>query len=172
MQRSLPAGSVAAAGELTDAGFSAAPLAAPAFGWELAREEGVEIVSGAPPGGVKIELSGRQPETFMVLSQCIRLNGARRWRLGFETSGVGDQPVGRHFRWVVSKLGSGEESVVSALDGLGEDQWSQSAVTWQSPREDGFYRLGLIYSRPLGSTRLTGELRIRGLRLDSEAIRP
>jgi tetratricopeptide (TPR) repeat protein len=172
MLRLLPAASVGATGGLSDAGFSAAPLAAPAFGWEMARDEGVEIVSGTPPGGVKIELSGRQPETLMALSQCIRLNGARRWRLGFETSGAGDQPVGRHFRWVVSKLGSGEEIVAATLDGLGEDQWLQSGVTWQSPKEDGFYRLGLVYSRPLGSARLTGELRIRALRLDSEAIRP
>ncbi len=156
------------AGILTDAGFSGVQLAAPAFAWEMAKAEGVEILAGTPPGGVKIELSGGQPEALAVLSQCVRLSGFTKWVLTFESSESGDQQAAKHFRWALEDLVSQKELPPSSTKTAGGDQWGRSRLVWEPSPGAGFYRLRLKYQRPLGSPRMTGELRIRALRLDGE----
>ena len=159
------------AGLLTDAGFSGIQLAAPAFSWEMAKAEGVEILAGTPPGGVKIELSGGQPESLAVLTQCVRLAGSVRWVLTFESAESGDQPAGKHFHWTVEDLGSKKVVPPASVEVVGGDQGGRSRLVWETPPGAAFYRLRLSYKRPLGSPRLTGELRIRALRLDGEGRR-
>ncbi len=161
-----PGGSV-----LTDAGFSGVQMAAPAFAWAMAKAEGVEVLAGAPPGGVKIELSGGQPEGFVVLSQCVRLSGFTTWVLTFESSESGDQPAGKHFRWSLEDLVSHKELAPVAVQDAGGGQWEKSRLVWEVSPSTAFYRLRLNCQRPLGSSRMTGELRIRSLRLDGEGQR-
>jgi hypothetical protein len=156
------------AGVLTDAGFSGVQMAAPAFAWEMAKVEGVEVLAGTPPGGVKIELSGGQPEALVVLSQCVRLSGFTRWVLTFESSESGDQPAGQHFRWRLEDLISHKELAPVSVQGAGGGQWEKSRLVWEVSPGLAFYRLRLNYQRPLGSSRMTGEVRIRSLRLDGE----
>lgn len=151
---------------LANASFSSNPLAAPAFGWVMAKEAGVEILPGIPPGHVKMEFSGKQPDSFVVMSQCIRLEGGGSFRFTYEASGSGESAVGSHFRWTLSDWTSGKEIAVSNLGNPGAEQWTEGQMLWQSPAAAGFYRLALIYARPLGSPRLTGELRIRAVRLE------
>ncbi len=158
-------------GVLTDAGFSGIQLAAPAFAWEMAKVEGVEVLAGAPRGGVKIELSGGQPEVLVVLSQYVRLSGFTKWVLTFESAESGDQPAGKHFRWSLEDLVSHKELAPSPLQGAGGGQWEKSRLVWEVSPRAAFYRLRLNYQRPLGSSRMTGELRIRALRLDGEGQR-
>jgi tetratricopeptide (TPR) repeat protein len=170
-RRLLPPEFSPGGGVLTDARFSGVQLAAPAFAWEMAKAEGVEVLGGTPPGGVKIELSGGQPEALAVLSQCVRLSGFTKWVLTFESSESGDQPAGKHFRWRLEDLVSHKELAPISVQGAGGGQWDESRLVWEVPPGTLFYRLRLNYQRPLGSSRMTGELRIRSLRLDGEGQR-
>lgn len=159
-------------GIIADATFTARPLAAPAFSWVMAGDAGVEIHAGIPPGLVKLEFTGRQPDSLTVLSQCIRLEGGRTFRLSYEASGSGDSSVGAHFRWTLSDWISGNEIAVSRFGDASIEQWNNGQMVWRTPAEVSFYRLALIYARPLGSARLTGELRIRSVRLEEGGTGP
>lgn len=151
-------------GALLDVGFTGRAMAAPGFGWAMAAEEGAEVRAGSPPGTVKIELTGGQPERFPVLWQRVRLEEGGTWVLRFEASANGDRPADGHFHWALGREGDGAEAVrpVEAAGAV----WSENALPWDV--DGGFRRLSLEYRRPLGSARWSGELRIRNLSLRRE----
>ena len=151
-------------GVLGDAGFTGRAMAAPGFGWAMAAVEGVEIRAGSPPGMVKIETTGGQPERLTVLSQRVRLDGGGRWVLRFEASANGEQPADGHFVWALEKEGEDGEAAKRELK-LGQD-WTAAGEGWDV--EGGFWQLSLIHRRPLGAVRWSGELRIRNLSLRRE----
>jgi hypothetical protein len=151
-------------GALGDAGFTGRSMAAPAFGWAMAAVEGVEILAGSPPGTAKIEMRGGQPETLVVLSQRVRLDGGGRWALRFEAAANGDQTADGHFHWVLAKDGEGGEA--ARRDWKAGAEWGSADVGWDV--EGGFCRLSLVYRRPLGAARWSGEMRIRNLSLRRE----
>lgn len=154
----------AVGGVLCDAGFTDQAMAAPGFGWEMTKAEGVQILAGSPPGMAKIELTGGQPESVTLLSQRVKLGGGGRWVLGFEAAVNGDQPADGHFLWVLAM--ESERGEEAARGWKSESDWKGVGVSWDV--EDGFWRLSLVYRRPLGSARWSGELRIRNLSLRRE----
>jgi tetratricopeptide (TPR) repeat protein len=151
-------------GALGDAGFTGRSLAAPAFGWAMATVAGVEILAGSPPGTAKIEMSGGQPESFVVLSQRVRLEGGGRWALRFESAENGDLPADGHFHWALENDGEGGEGAMKGW--TGGPEWAGADVGWDV--EGGFWRLSLVYRRPMGSARWSGQMRIRNLSLRRE----
>jgi len=109
-------------------------------------------------------MRGGQPETFVVLSQRVRLDGGGRWALRFEAAANGDQPADGHFHWVLVK--DGEDGEAARRDWKAGTEWAGSEAAWDV--EGGFWRLSLVYRRPMGSARWSGEMRIRNLNLRRE----
>ena len=109
-------------------------------------------------------MRGGQPETFAVLSQRVRLDGGGRWVLSFESTANGDQPADGHFLWVLAKDGDGGEEV--KRDWKAGTEWESADVAWDVG--GGFWRLCLVYRRPLGAARWSGQMRIRNLNLRRE----
>lgn len=153
-------------GKLLDVGFTGRAMAAPGFGWAMAAEEGVEVRAGSPQGTAKIELTGGQPERFAVLWQRVRLDEGGRWVLRFEASANGDRPAEGHFFWALD--GEGEDGGAARPVAAASAEWSANSLQWDV--EGGFRRLSLVYRRPLGSARWSGELRIRNLSLRREGV--
>jgi hypothetical protein len=130
------------------------PRSGSGFDWRLIRGTGVSFapIDGAP--GIRVRLSGEQPQSCLLLRQILTgFNRRARYRLEWQsrTSGL-RAPAG--VRW---KLGSDSVPVAPSED------WSQGAAEVSLPPNAAW--LELVYERPLGETRAEGSLDLRQVRL-------
>jgi len=134
---------------LTNADFSHDPLQA-GFDWRITAPAGVNYARTG--GGLRIEFSGTQPESFELAAQELELTGGTyRFSFEYRTSGI---TASTNLRW---RLGE----VSSAPLGPAEN-WTQSTETFHG---GSGHRFVLLEQRDPGTVRPEGVVYIRALRL-------
>jgi hypothetical protein len=150
---------------LTNADFSAAPLDA-GFDWRLRPADGVRVLWLGSRQGLRVDFSGRQPESWHAVEQILPLVPSRKYRLRFayRTKGI---PPGSGLRWTLSRLAAPLEWSSASAD-LSSPDWSEGELRFETQAAAGAAVLALDYERPLGRTRVEGAIEVRhaGLSFD------
>ena len=149
----VPFSSIASDHLVTNDDFRVAPTAR-GFDWRV--PQGPDI-SAQPisPRGLRIDLSGKQPEQCELLAQLVPLPPGKtcRLRFNYQTSGF---PAESGLRW----------SILSATSPfLSSDDWQQRELTF-STEHSTLARLSLAYSRVAGTSRLEGSITLRDILLE------
>jgi hypothetical protein len=147
---------------LTNANFSRLPLAA-GFDWRLNAAEGVSFAGAGTATGLRVSLSGRQPEDCRLVEQSVVLVPSRAYRLRYAYRTEGVTP-GSGLRWQVRHLGGNRAWSVSSPD-LSSQEWTEGGMDITTPPDTGAVLLSLGYRRTLGTTRTEGSLWLREVSL-------
>ena len=135
---------------LTNGDFARAPERG-GFDWRIHPVEGVAVEYLSP--GVRVTLSGRQPERTDILYQFVPLLGDTAYRLQFRCR---TETVGLHW--------SLESDLLPGVD-LRSEEWREQSIAFAT-RQAGLYQLVLRYQRPQGSPRAEGALEMGNLALE------
>jgi tetratricopeptide (TPR) repeat protein len=136
---------------ITNPDFAHAPLQC-GFDWRIDPPDGITISPGA--GMLRIDFSGRQPETSEIASQFLAADPGQ-YRLSFEyrTSGI---PATTGLRWWIGDANSDPFPA--------SDDWR--TLSWNL-RSAAASRLILLEQREPGATRPEGVVYLRNLKLQS-----
>lgn len=136
------------------------PLATPAFDWRTPNTEEVTANFGTPLDGVKIGLTGRQPENAGILAQFVVLQPGLRYRFSFDyrTPGIGDDDSALY--WSI---------LDTRTQALASSTWEHVSVRFEAPAgsEPQLTELVLVAGRKHGRARMQGEAWVRHVRLES-----
>jgi tetratricopeptide (TPR) repeat protein len=138
-------------GSLTNGSFRSFPTSR-GFDWRLPHSDEISAVRIAPRG-LRIDLSGKQPEQCELLAQYVALTSGKtcRLRFSYQTSA----PAESGLRWRI---------LDSAGPQLSSADWKQA--DWPFSTQDApLARLSLEYSRVPGTPRLEGSIALRDLEL-------
>ena len=135
---------------ITNADFAHSPLQS-GFDWRIEPPQGISVTTSA---GLRIEFSGRQPETAEIASQYLAA-GPGQYSLMFEyrTTRI---PASTGLRWWV---GDANSEPLPASEDWRTTSWKFSSAAVS--------RLILLEQRVPGTTRPEGVVYLRGLRLES-----
>jgi hypothetical protein len=136
---------------LTNGDFSREPLGQ-GFDWKIAALPEISVAR-AGPAGLRIRLSGRQPEHCEVLAQIAPLTPGARYAFRFEYR-AGAARSG--LRWRIGELGESPE--------LTSAEWTRAEAPFD-PRGASLTRLALVYDRAPGDMRAEGDFWIRNASL-------
>jgi tetratricopeptide (TPR) repeat protein len=136
---------------LTNGNLARAPLNL-GFDWRLGQEAGV--ITNWAPSQLTFELLGSEAETAMFMKQTLSAV-PDHWRLRFDYVTRGALSPG--IRWLLNEK---EGPLIEP-----SDQWRTG--DFPLPRTRGSGELKLIYRREPGTTRATGRIEIRNLRLEA-----
>lgn len=139
---------------LTNGDFRTAPLLH-GFDWRVGNSVGVAAVR-TTPSGLRITLSGDQPESCELLSQsCPTIAGRRyRFRFVYETSGIAPK-TGLH--WMIDG---------SPAPDLSSENSQTATIDFTATSSSA--KLALMYTRVPGSTRIEGVIRLHDLSIEPE----
>jgi hypothetical protein len=135
---------------LTNANFSHVPLPVGGFDWRITPPPGVDLERTAD--GLRVQFSGRQPESFQLLSQYLGVSGGS-YRLSFEYRTV-DIHATTDLRWCVGETSSAPLAAA--------ENWTRASMVFKASPVN---RLVLLEQRDAGTTRPEGILYLRGLAL-------
>jgi hypothetical protein len=136
-----------------NADFAREPLPV-SFDWSLPEYSGLHSWPG--PSGLEAEFTGSQPEDCMVAEQAVVLAPGRySMNYAYRTS---DIPQGTGIRWQI--IDAKSNSVLTESPDLSSDALNHSALTFSVPPDTSLIRLRLVYSRTLGTPRISGMLMV------------
>jgi hypothetical protein len=133
-----------------------APISGNGFDWSLNQAKGVAI-QRIVPYGLRIALNGLEPESFPLLHQFIPVRAGARYRLAWDLETI-DRAPPNGLRWEVHAITS--EAI--APENLAQPPASNSpeggpnSEIFEVPPGVKTIVISLIYTRPLGETRLEG----------------
>ncbi|HYL72956.1 MAG TPA: hypothetical protein VEU96_02070 [Bryobacteraceae bacterium] len=134
---------------LANADFAHDPVQA-GFDWRITVPPGVNYQR--TDGGLRIEFSGKQPETFDLAAQCLDVSrGTYVLSFEYRTTGI-DKTT--NLRWKIGELSS--EPLPAA------ENWTRWSRTFAA---DAGNKLTLLEQRDLGTVRPEGVVYLRGLHL-------
>lgn len=147
---------------LTNGSFRTVPRSQ-GFDWRIPVVGGVTASRDERPPTLRLTFSGKQSEQCEVLWQYLPLLAARSYRFGFEyqTAGIGPE-TGLH--WEVIDLTNRPTRLAESMS-LSAENWTHGDLKFTTPGKLAAARLVLAYRRALGTTRITGWISLRGLRL-------
>ena len=124
------------------------------FDWRVSQEPEISAAP-ASPRGLRIDLSGKEPEQCELLARFVPLSPGTKCRLSFsyQTSGF---PAESGLQWRI--LGA-------ASPFLSSDDWQLRELTF-STGDATLARLALVYSRVVGTSRLEGWIALRDIELE------
>jgi len=151
-------------GALTNGSFRIEPRAR-GFDWRIPVVEGVTASRDERPPTLRLTFSGKQPEQCEVLWQYLPLLRARSYRFGFEyqTAGIGPETG---VRWEIIDL-TNAPARLAEFASLSAEDWTHGELKFTTPGRLTAARLVLAYRRPPGTTRITGWISLRHLRLQA-----
>jgi hypothetical protein len=132
------------------------------FDWRLLESAGVTHVH-LDPGGHRIQLSGKQPESCDLLRQIVAVDAGKPYELHWETRTQGIAPPSG-IEWSVG----GRRAPVAAAD-----DWRKGAVSFTAAAD--LVPVTLVYRRPTGEARAEGFIEIRSVSLKTvspQEVRP
>jgi tetratricopeptide (TPR) repeat protein len=133
--------------------FAREPLPV-SFDWALYSYSGLRAWPG--PSGLEIEFSGNEPESCTIAEQTVMLTpGNYTMDYSYQTSEI---PPESGIRWQIVDARSG--ATLADSPHLWSDTLKGEGVPFSVGRGDSALRLRLIYQRALGTTRISGTLRI------------
>ncbi|MDQ6758236.1 MAG: hypothetical protein M3Z32_00040 [Acidobacteriota bacterium] len=129
--------------------------------WRKATPNGIFFRPTFP--GLRINLSGKQPEACELLSQYVLLEKDRKYDLSYEyeTSGI---PPDSGLSWRVFDLKTGLE-LTKNVHHLSREKMGSETIRFLTPSEAEGGRLVLMYQRALGTTRISGWLQLQQVAL-------
>jgi hypothetical protein len=142
---------------LTNGDFATSPSGA-GFDWRITAPAG--LLTHWNPSTLKFSFSGSEPEDCELLEQWAPL-AVRRYRLSFEFQTAG-MPAASGLRWAITpREGAGQEGPgLAAAQTWQERRWSFA------PAQAGLARVRFVYRREPGTTRATGSIELRHVRLE------
>jgi hypothetical protein len=131
------------------------PIGSRGFDWRVPETPGISAVR-ISPHGLRIDLSGMQPERCELLFQFVPLSPGKtcRLRYSYQTSGL---PVESGLNWSLLDL-----APVSPQ--LSSSDWKTADLSFNA-RNASLARLALSYSRVAGTSRPEGWLALRDMEL-------
>ncbi|HXJ44795.1 MAG TPA: hypothetical protein VNH18_36245 [Bryobacteraceae bacterium] len=133
------------------------------FDWSAPALDGVAIGQN-DEGGMRIELSGNQPEDCVVLQQVMPLISGKTYELTWKSGAASGTPVAGLF-WEVSEGGAASSSSTAPISG--EAASNMGKLSFVATEQSS--QLRLRYTRPIGSVRAAGVVVIKGL--SGQAVR-
>jgi tetratricopeptide (TPR) repeat protein len=148
---------------LTNGSFERPPSSM-AFDWRVLPWPGIEIVHSAKPAGLRIALSGLQPESCEILTELVPVLSRTSYHLRFDHRTRGfEKNTGMH--WSVFDVANGSDLAEAAAE-LGSEAWDTRETRFTTGPNSRLVRLALIYRRAPGTTLLEGSLWLRNINLD------
>ena len=131
------------------------------FDWRTTPVTGVFFRPTFP--GLRINLSGKEPEGCELLSQYILLETSRKYELAYEyeTSGIASDAG---LSWRVLDAKSGTEFTRNPKN-LSREKMGWDTISFVTPAQTQGGRLVLLYQRALGTTRISGWLQLKQVAL-------
>jgi hypothetical protein len=127
------------------------------FDWRTLSDPEVTMLPMSSAGGLKVILSGQQPEQCRLLWQIVPVAPHREYRLHFSYRTDGMKQIG------IGWQAAGQ--IQSALPP--SEAWSEQAFSFPSGDAE-LVELALVYRRPSGQMRAEGAFLLRDLRLDCQ----
>jgi tetratricopeptide (TPR) repeat protein len=145
---------------LTNATFTHEPLNT-GFDWRTPAASGINVRPTWP--GLRISLSGKQPEACELLWQYVMLEKSRSYELSYlyETSGIASDS-GLYWRVLDTKTGA---EISSKSKNLSREKSGWETTSFLTPGQAGGGRLVLSYQRVLGTTRISGWVQLNAVLL-------
>ena len=134
------------------------PLTEAGFDWRVERAPWLRHARST--AGLRLTLSGDQPEYCLLVSEFAPVMAGRTYLLR-STLSPAEAGADEGFHWLISGAAGQELPAVAGTGGR---------LAFTVPRGRQQYqvvRLGLVYQRPRGSTRLAGSLTLSGVRLEA-----
>jgi len=140
------------------------------FDWRLPPAEGVAQNHFPDSGEVRFDFTGDQPEGVLPLYQAVPVVGGRAYRLTFRYRTAGMQHCDG-LSWQVWDY-AGQRLIPVACMLSPHQEWSAGEAGFVIPTGVSMARLGLLYQRATGSTRIAGTVAFTGfaLRLADEKV--
>ncbi|HCC56603.1 MAG TPA: hypothetical protein DEQ47_04960 [Solibacterales bacterium] len=148
---------------LTDGNLEREP-AGRGFNWALPRSHGIDNRYFGDENEVRVELDGDQPESAELLTQNIPVVPGARYRLRFQYQTTDIEP-GSGLSWAAVEPATGAPQP-STCASLSSAEPAGGACEFQTASGQSLLRLALRYSRPLGTLRAHGSIRISHVRLE------
>jgi hypothetical protein len=132
------------------------------FDWLPAACTGASVEQLTDTKEVRITFSGNEPEHCTLLQQYVPLDPNRQYQLAWKAEAQGiDSPSG--LAWRLYPVPNQKQLFLGGRDLLAE---SEQIWDFQSPADRGLSLLSLEYHRPLGRTRITGNLSVKAVSLE------
>lgn len=151
----------AKAGVVINGSFARSPVSQ-GFDWHLPAVEGVSSFLNANPNALGFELSGNEPDAFVLMSQTVPVQAQKNYALAVDYSTEGIAP-GSGITWQVTDERSG--SVLARSGSLAATQGGQATACFTTPDRGPFVNLLLAYQRQPGTVRVEGKLALHSVRL-------
>lgn len=145
---------------VTNGGFTRQPLSR-GFDWRLARSDGVEAFLNPDPPAIDFEFSGREAESFLLLSEVVPVLPEKSYLL-FTQDASSDIPPHSGLELVAADTASG--TVLARTSGFAGSE-PQSQVCFTTPQNGRFLTLMLDYQRQPGTVPVEGRIAIRRISL-------
>jgi hypothetical protein len=128
------------------------------FDWHAKVPDGVLLgQAGDPEKGVRVEMTGNQPEDCVLLTQVLPLSAGLKYEISWESL-AGSAETVSGLMWEFGP--SGGQMISEKVEGLAAP--ARGSLKIAAASDSG--RLQLRYKRPLGSVRARGTIIVRGLR--------
>ncbi len=133
------------------------------FDWKYSFPSGISASHAEPDGSLRLEFSGKQPETGDLMSQYLPLLPGRRYKLTvrYRTDGI---PAPSGLKWSIVAVPSGQPLFAEILNSPGGESREQD-FEFQTPQQSVSLKLLLSYTRLPGTTRIEGKLWIHSVQL-------
>jgi tetratricopeptide (TPR) repeat protein len=143
---------------LTNDRFRSVPMSN-GFDWRMPHVDGVSTTREDESGGLRITISGQQPENCDILWQYLPVREREQYgvRFHYRTSGI---PTGSGLTLRLTAARDG--SVLAKTDSLSSDGESRE-LRFAAPAGSGLVRLTLGYRRAPGTTRIAGFLVLKDM---------
>jgi hypothetical protein len=139
------------------------PFARVGFDWRLPPAEGVLRSHFTDSRELRVEFSGDQPESALILYQSIPVVAGCAYRLTFRYR-TPDMDHVEGLLWQIWDY-AGQRSISVAGKMEAHPEWTPGEARFTIPKDVSIVRLGLAYQRPAGSTRIHGTTAFTGFRL-------
>jgi hypothetical protein len=142
------------------------PFERAGFDWQMPQAEGVLQDHFANQGEVRFVFSGDQPEGVLVLYQNVPVVEGGRYRLSFRYR-TPDLDHIEGLAWTVWDH-AGQREIQTDCQLATQPDWKRGEARFTVPKGVTMVRLGLVYRRASGSTRIRGTTAFAGFALACE----
>ena len=146
---------------ITNGQFAQSPTSL-GFDWHMPAIDGVSSFLNTSPNALGFELSGQEPDGFVLLSQVAPIEPEKTYVLmvDYATTGI---PPGSGLAWKVTDDRSG--TLLAQTPSLNAQQGGHTVACFATAKDSSFVNLSLAYQRQPGSVRPEGKLALKQVRL-------
>jgi hypothetical protein len=137
------------------------------FDWRLPQLEGVFVSRQENPPVLRIEFSGRQPESCEVLAQLVPVVESSSYVAvcHYWTARI---PPRAGLGWTVSEFPSGR-NLAQGAQSLSQPEETAVRIPFSTLPGTRMVRLSLVYQRAIGATRIEGKIWLRNMEMSTSS---